>query len=53
MKQYGYDNSKFEVLETVKFSEKQELYDIEDLHIIKYGSIKNGNNTRRNCKDEL
>ena len=40
-------------LETVKFSEKQALYHIEDMYIIKYDSIKNGCNTRRNCKDEL
>ena len=31
----------------------QELYDIEDTYIIKYDSIKNGFNTRRNYKDEL
>ena len=42
-----------EMLETVKFSEKQELYDIEDLYIIKYDSIKNGYNTRVNYKDQL
>ena len=28
LKQYGYCNFKFEILETVEFSEKQELYDI-------------------------
>ena len=53
LKQYGYDNFKFEILETIQFSEKQELYDIEDLYIIKYDSIKHGYNTRRNCKDQL
>ena len=53
LKQYGYDNFKFEILETVNFSEKQELYDIEDMYIINYDSIRNGFNTRRNCKDEL
>ena len=31
----------------------QELYDIEDMYIIKYDSIKNGFNTRNNYKDEL
>ena len=53
IKQFGYNNFKFEILETVKFSEKQELYDIEDSYIIKYDSIKNGYNTRKNYKDEL
>ena len=53
LEQYGYDNFKFEFLETIQFSEKQELYDIEDLYIIKYDSITNGYNTRRNCKDQL
>ena len=53
IKQFGYKNFKFEILETVKFSEKEELYDIEDLYISKYDSIKNGYNTRRNYKDEL
>ena len=53
IKQYQYNNFKFEILETVKFSEIQELYDIEDTYIIKYDSIKNGFNTRRNYKDEL
>ena len=53
LKQYGYDNFKFEILETVKSSENQELYDVEYMYIIKYDSIKNGYNTRRNCKDEL
>ena len=42
VKEYKYDNLKFEILETVKFSEMQELYDIEDMYIIKYDSIKNG-----------
>ena len=53
IKQYQYNNFKFEILETVKFSEIQELYDIEDTYIIKYDSIKHGFNTRRNYKDEL
>ena len=51
IKQYGYDNFKFEILETVKFSEMQELFDIEDMYIIKYDSIKNGFNTRRNYNE--
>ena len=42
LKQYGYDIFKFEILETVKFSEKQELYDIEYMYIIKPNSTKMG-----------
>ena len=53
MKLHKYDNFKFEILEIVKFSEKQKLYDIEDLYISKYDSIKHGYNTRNNYEDEL
>ena len=53
LKQYGYDNFEFEVLETVQFNERQELYDIEDTYMIKFDSIKNGYNTRRFYKDQL
>jgi len=44
----GYNNLKFEILETVPFTERTELYDIEDTYILKYDSIHNGWNTRRN-----
>ena len=49
-KKYGYGNFEFEVFDTIEFSEMSELYDIEDVYIIKYDNIKNGYNTRRNCK---
>ena len=42
-----------EILGTAKFSEKQKLYDVEDMYVIKYDSITHEHNTRRNCKDEL
>ena len=45
--QYGYANFKFEILEIAKFSEKQELHHIEDMYIIKHGSIKHGSNTQK------
>ena len=45
---YGYDNFQFEILETVQFSERQELYDIEDAYMIKLDSINKGYNTRIN-----
>ena len=48
MKQYGYDNFQFETLETVQFSERQEVYDIEDTYIDKFDSIYKGYNTRIN-----
>ena len=53
MEQYGYDSFKFEILETVRFSEKQELYDVEYMYMINYDSINNGYTTRRNCKGDL
>ena len=43
---YGYDNFQFELLETVQFSERQELYDIEDAYMIQFDSINTGYNTR-------
>ena len=33
---YGYDNFQCEILETAQFSERQELYDIEDAYMIKF-----------------
>ena len=41
----------FEVLDTVVFSDFNELYEIEDEYIKKYDSINNGWNSRRNKKD--
>ena len=41
----------FEILEKVKFSDWNELYEIEDEYIKKYDSINNGFNSRRNKKD--
>ena len=42
----------FEILEKVRFSERQELYDLEDEYITKYDSINNGFNSRRNERQE-
>lgn len=44
----GYNKLQFEILETVHYTERTELYDIEDTYILKYDSINNGWNTRRN-----
>ena len=49
----GYGNFNFEVLEEVQFSDRTELYDVEDTYILKYDSISNGWNTRRNTKHDL
>ena len=48
IQEYGYKQFKFEILETVQFSERTELYELENQYIIKYDSISNGFNTRRN-----
>ena len=53
LQKYDVSNFQFEILETVQFSERQELYDIEDTYLIEFDSIKNGYNTRRNDKDQL
>jgi hypothetical protein len=49
----GYNNLKFEILETVHYGERQELYDIEDEYIRVADSIRNGWNTRRNYVDVM
>ena len=51
IKEIGYDNFKFEVLDKIKFSEWSELFDVEDEYIKKFDSINNGWNKRRNKKD--
>ena len=52
IKEHGYDNFHFEVLETIKFGEASDLHDLENTYITKYDSVKNGLNTRRNLKHE-
>ena len=46
----GYDKFQFEILDKLKFSDWNEMYDIEDEYIRKYGRISDGYNTRRNEK---
>ena len=53
LQKYNYENFQFEILETVQFSERQELYDIEDTYMIKSDSIKSGYNTRRNYSAQI
>jgi group I intron endonuclease len=50
IKKTGYDNFDFEILETIKFLDITEMYDLEDVYIQKYDSITNGWNFRRNAK---
>ena len=52
LKEHGYDNFQFEILETVRFGEASELHDLENDYIAKYDAIGNGFNTRRNVKHE-
>ena len=42
-----------EILETVKYYDKADLYEIENNYIVKYDSVNNGFNWRRNTKTEL
>ena len=46
----GCDNFEFEILYKIKFSDWNELYDIEQNYMIQYDSINNGCNTRVNEK---
>ena len=48
----GLNNFKFEVLETVNYYDRADLYEIENNYIIKYDSVNNGWNSRRNIKTE-
>ena len=52
IQQHGYSSFAFEILEKVRFSERQELYDLEDEYITRYDSINNGFNSRRNERQE-
>ena len=53
IQRYGYKQFKFEILEKLQYSEKSELYDLENQYIIKYDSTNHGFNTRYNCKHEV
>ena len=53
MQRYGYKQFKFEILEKLSFSDKSELYDLENQYIIKYDSVNNGYNTRKNEKHDV
>ena len=44
----SYKPSNFEILEKLQYGDKSELYDLENQYIIKYDSINNGYNCRRN-----
>ena len=51
IQEIGYDQFQFEVLEKIKSSDWNEIYDIEQNYMIQYDSINNGYNTRINKKD--
>ena len=51
IQEIGYNSFEFEILDEVKFSDWDEIYDVEDEYIIKFDSISNGYNTRRNKTD--
>ena len=52
IQRYGYKQFNFEILEKLQYSNKSELYDLENQYIIKYDSINNGYNCRRNEKTD-
>ena len=51
IKNIGYDKFEFEVLEKIKFSDWNAIYDIEQHYMIQYDSINSGWNTRINKQD--
>ena len=50
IQRYGYTHFKFEIKQTLQFSDTSELHDLENQYIIRYDSIKNGYNWRRNAQ---
>ena len=48
----GLNNFEFEVLETVNYYDRADLYEIENNYIIKYDSVNNGFNSSRNVNTE-
>ena len=53
IQRYGYKQFKFEILETLQFSDTSELHDLENQYIIKYDSIANRYNWRQNDKHDV
>ena len=52
IKNIGLDKFEFEILEKVNYYNRTELFEIENNYIIKYDSVNNGFNSRRNVKTE-
>ena len=52
IKNIGFEKFEFEILEKVDYYDRTELYEIENNYIIKYDSVNNGFNSRRNVKTE-
>ena len=50
IQRYEYKQFKFEILDTLQYSDTSELHDLEHQYIIKYDSVNNGYNWRRNEK---
>ena len=48
VQEVGYDKFQFGVLEEIKFSDWNEIFDIEQNYMIQYDSTNNGWNTRIN-----
>ena len=53
IQKYGYKQFEFEIQEKLQYSDKSELYDLENQYIIKYDSVNNGFNFRRNEKHDV
>ena len=52
IKNIGLDKFEFEILEKIKYYDRSDLFEIENNYIIKYDSVNNGWNSRRNIKTE-
>ena len=48
VKVYEFDNFKYKVLQTIKYSSIRELWELEDTYINKFSSMENGFNCRFN-----
>jgi hypothetical protein len=53
LKQYGTDNFKWEIIDTIQYAHRNELLALEDQYILQHDSISNGFNSRFNLQQTL
>ena len=51
VQKYGYNNLKFEIIDTINYSDLTELHEKENQRILEHNSINNGWNSRLNYRN--